>query len=147
MHPLQSPKDWETWKKEDERRPSKLLHYWDWPEYRVECWSLEETCCHSKSNEKPSADAGVKTSTTTTTTTTTNNNNNNNDNNYYYYLLIRIFHICISWWSFTGDWVTASLLKFPGLFSVFWPFSIMLLFGWSPLGRQLPSPPGPLIIL
>ena len=32
-------------------------------------------------------------------------------------------------------------------FSVFWPFSIMLLFGWSPLGRQLPNLPGPLIIL
>ena len=62
-------------------------------------------------------------------------------------LLIRVFHICVSWWSFTGDWVTASLLKSPGLFSVFWPFSIMLLFGWSPLGRQLPNLPGPLIIL
>ena len=66
---------------------------------------------------------------------------------YYYYLLIRVFHISITWWSFTGDWVTTSLLKSPGLFSVFWPFSIMLLFGWSPLGRQLQNPPGPLIIL
>ena len=27
--------------------------------------------------------------------------------------------------SFTGVWETASLLKSPGLFSVFWPFSIM----------------------
>ena len=62
---------------------------------------------------------------------------------YYYYLLIRVFHISISWWSFTGDWVTASLLKSPGLFSVFWPSSIVLLFGWSPLGCQLPNPPGP----
>ena len=25
--------------------------------------------------------------------------------------------------------------------TVFWPFSIMLSFGWSPLGRQPPSPP------
>ena len=41
---------------------------------------------------------------------------------HYYYLLIRVFHISISWWSFIGDWVTASLLKSPGLFSVFWPF-------------------------
>ena len=32
----------------------------------------------------------------------------------------RIFHINVSWWSFTGVWVTASLLKSPGLFSVFW---------------------------
>ena len=62
-------------------------------------------------------------------------------------LFIRIFHISISWWYFTGDWVTVSLLKSPWLFSVFWPFSIMLLFGWSPLGRQLPNLPGPLIIL
>ena len=48
-------------------------------------------------------------------------------------LHIKLFHISTSWWSFTGDWETASLLKSPGLFSVFWPFSIMLLFGWSPL--------------
>ena len=66
---------------------------------------------------------------------------------YYYYLLIRVFHISVSWGHFTGDWVKASLLKSPGLFSVFWRFSIMLLFGWSPLGRQLPNFPGPLIIL
>ena len=39
---------------------------------------------------------------------------------------LRIFHIIFCWWSFTGVWVTASLLKSPGLFSVFWPFSIML---------------------
>ena len=44
---------------------------------------------------------------------------------YYYYLLIRIFYISDIWWFFTGVWVTASLLKSPGLFSVFWPFSIM----------------------
>ena len=45
--------------------------------------------------------------------------------------------------------MTASLLKSPGLFSVFWLFSIMLSFGWSPLpvGRQLPSPPVPLLLL
>ena len=61
-------------------------------------------------------------------------------------LIIRFYHISVSW-SFTGDWVTASLLKSPGLFSVFWPFSIMLLFWWSPLGCQLPNLPGPLIIL
>ena len=37
----------------------------------------------------------------------------------------RVFHISVSWWSFTGFWVTASLLRSPGLFSVFWPFLIM----------------------
>ena len=42
---------------------------------------------------------------------------------YYYYSLIRVFHIRVS--LITGVWVTASLLKSPGLFSVFWPFSIM----------------------
>ena len=49
----------------------------------------------------------------------------------------RVFHTSISWWFFTEVWVTASLLKSPGLFSVFWPSSIMLSFGWSPLVRQL----------
>ena len=38
---------------------------------------------------------------------------------YYYYLLIRDFHISVSWWYFTEVWVTASLLKSPGPFSVF----------------------------
>ena len=54
-----------------------------------------------------------------------------------------VFHISISQWSFTGVSVTASHLKSPGLFSVFWPFSIMLSFGWFPFGRQLSSPPNP----
>ena len=62
-------------------------------------------------------------------------------------IAIGVFHISVSWWSFTGVWVTANLLMTPGLFSVFWPFSIMLLFGWSPLVHQPPTPPGPLIIL
>ena len=38
---------------------------------------------------------------------------------------LRIFHISVCWWSFTGVWVTATHLKFPGLFPVFWPISIM----------------------
>ena len=41
-------------KKEDEWRPSKLLHYWDQPEYREESWRLEKTCCHSDSSERQS---------------------------------------------------------------------------------------------
>ena len=36
-----------------------------------------------------------------------------------------IFRISVSCWFFTGVWVTASLFKSPGLFSVFRPFSIM----------------------
>ena len=59
----------------DEWRPSKLLHYWDRPEYWEESLRLEETCCHSNSSEKPSANAGVKNS-----QKRTNNNNNNNNN-------------------------------------------------------------------
>ena len=50
----------------------------------------------------------------------------------YFYLPIRVFRISVSWWFFTGDWVPASLLKSPGLFSVFWPFSIGL--GSTPPG-------------
>ena len=59
----------------------------------------------------------------------------------------RVFHISVRWWFFTGVWVTASLLKSPGLVSGFWPSSAMLSFGESLPVRQLPSPPGPLIIL
>ena len=39
---------------------------------------------------------------------------------------LRVFHIRFSGLSFIGVWVTTSLLKTPGLFSAFWPFSIML---------------------
>ena len=80
-----------------------------------------------------------------------NNADKNYYNTYYYYnyynSLIRAFHISVSRWFFTGVWVTASLLKSSGFFLVFWPFSIMLLFGWSLLVRQLPSPLVPLVIL
>ena len=44
-------------------------------------------------------------------------------------LFIRVFHISVSWWFFTSVWVTASLLKSPGLVSGFCPFSAMLSFG------------------
>ena len=80
---------------------------------------------------------------------------NNNNNNYYYYhyyhyyyycSLIRAFHISNSRWFFTEVWVTAGLSKSPGLFLVFWQFSTMLSFGWSPLVRQTPSPLVPLVI-
>ena len=61
-------------------------------------------------------------------------------------LLLVSFYISLKWWSFTGVWGTASLLKSPGPFPVFWLLSIMLLLGCSPLVRQLPSPPVPLVI-
>ena len=47
---------------------------------------------------------------------------------YYYYLLITVFHISVSWWSFTGFWVTASLIRCSGLVSEFWLFSATLSF-------------------
>ena len=60
---------------------------------------------------------------------------------------LRVFCIDFSWWSFTRVWVTASQFKSSGRFSVFWPFSVMLYFWWSPLVLQLTSTPVPLIIL
>ena len=54
-------RDWRTWKLEDEGRLSKLQH-WEQPEYWEESWRLEETCFHSNSNERPSANAVVKNS-------------------------------------------------------------------------------------
>ena len=47
---------------------------WERPESWEESWRLEETCCHSDSSEKPSANADVKNS------KGVNNNNNNNNN-------------------------------------------------------------------
>ena len=53
--------------------------------------------------------------------------------NYYCCYSLRVFHITVSWCSFTGVWATASTLKSPGLFSVFWSISVMQLFGWFSL--------------
>ena len=49
-------------KLDDEWRTSKLLHYWERPEYWEESWRLEETCCHSDFYEKASSYADVKNS-------------------------------------------------------------------------------------
>ena len=54
-------KDWRTWKLEDEWRPSKQQHYWEWLEYWEKSRRLE-TCCHSNSSEKPSVKTDVKNS-------------------------------------------------------------------------------------
>ena len=81
-----------------------------------------ETCCHSISSEKPPANAGVKNS-------KTNNNYrkiNNNNNDYYYYYYLRVFQTSARWLCSSGEWVTASLLKSPELFSVFKPILIMI---------------------
>ena len=39
---------------------------------------------------------------------------------------LRVFHTSISWWFSTRVWVTVSLQKSPGLFSVFWLISELL---------------------
>ena len=36
-------------------------------------------------------------------------------------IIILLASTSIGWWSFTGVWATVSLLRSPGLFSVFWP--------------------------
>ena len=75
---------------------------------------------------------------------------------YYYYFIIVVFYRCychyyylFSFKSFfyTSVWVTTSLLKSPGFFSVFWLISIMQKFEWSPLFLLFPSPLVPLLIL
>ena len=47
---------------------------------------------------------------------------------------------------FIGVRESASLLKSPGLFWIFWTMKIMLLVGWSPLVFWFPSPPAPIPI-
>ena len=54
--------DREIWKLAAEWRPSKRQHYWRWPEYWEESGRLEETCCHTNSSEKPSANVDEKNS-------------------------------------------------------------------------------------
>ena len=53
---------------------------------------------------------------------------------------LRVFTSVIAVDLLSGVWVIASLLKSPGLFSVFWPF------GWSPLVLLFLSPSVPLTI-
>ena len=60
---------------------------------------------------------------------------------------LRVFHTNVSRWSSTGVWLTPSLLKSPGLFSVFWQILIKLSFRWSSLILWFPSSPFPLSIL
>ena len=45
-----------NWKSEEEKRPFRRQHYWDWPEY----WP-EETCSLPESSERP-GNAGGKNS-------------------------------------------------------------------------------------
>ena len=54
---------------------------------------------------------------------------------------LRVFHINVSWWSFTGVCVWASLPWSLGIFSVFCSISIMMTFGWTRFVCQLPTLP------
>ena len=45
-----------------ERVETIQIDYWERPEYWEESWRLEETCCHSNSSEKPSANTDVNNS-------------------------------------------------------------------------------------
>ena len=51
-----------TEKLADEGSPPKRQHCWERLEYWEESWRFEETCCHSNSSEKPSANSDVKNS-------------------------------------------------------------------------------------
>ena len=55
-----------------------------------------------------------------------NNIMNTKNNENHYFTLSRVFHASVSWWFSSGAWVTASLLRSPGHFSVFGPILIML---------------------
>ena len=61
---VQLPKDWyrnwRTWREEVEWKPFKLQDYWDRLKYWELSQRLEETCCHSNSSERSSADADVE---------------------------------------------------------------------------------------
>ena len=67
--------------------------------------------------------------------------------NIIYLTLLKVFQTSVSWWRFPGVWVTASILKSPGLFSVFWSVSTILLFRLSPLVFLFPSFPVLVLIL
>ena len=45
------------WKSSDVLRPSKLQHYKDRQEYWEKFWIIVETCCHSDSSKRSSADS------------------------------------------------------------------------------------------
>ena len=51
------------------------------------------------------------------------------------------FHTSASWWSSTGVYMAASLPRSPGLFSVFWSFLTVQLFGWCLRVLRFPTLP------
>ena len=63
-----------------------------------------------------------------------------NNNYYYYFTYLGDFHTSVSRWFSTGVWVTTSLLKSPGLFSVFWPISSSSLSSCRASSTHIPDP-------
>ena len=61
---------------------------------------------------------------------------------YYYYYSLRVFHISVNWLPFIGVWMIASILKCPGLFSVFWSISnaVLWMISTRPLISKSSSP-------
>ena len=55
-------------------------------------------------------------------------------------IIILSTYTSISWWTFTGVWLTASVPKSPELFSVYRLILMKLLFGWFPLVLLFPYP-------
>ena len=53
---------------------------------------------------------------------------------------VRVFHINFSWWFFPGVCVTANLLKYPRLFSIFWPFSVIWIVSTRPITSKSSRP-------
>ena len=54
------------------------------------------------------------------------------------YFSLRVFHTWVSWWSFIGFQLTASLLGSPKVFSLFWQMLEMLWFRWSHFVPRFP---------
>ena len=53
---------------------------------------------------------------------------------------LRVFHTCLSWWFYTGVWVTASLFKSHGLFSVDLNNTVVWMVSTCPLISKSSSP-------
>ena len=124
LSPLTFPKIF-NWKSEEEMKTIEIIALLKSARIMRRELIVEETCCHLKNSHTMEWKKMFL----------------------LLLIIIRAFHISVSRWFFTGVWVTASLLKSPRLFLVFWPFSTMLSFRWSLLVRQLPSPLVPLAIL
>ena len=55
-------------------------------------------------------------------------------------LFVSFFLTSVIWWSFTGVQVTASLLRSPGLYSIFWPVSVVWIVSIRPPISNSSSP-------